>query len=255
MKTHYRVGKYDPLNANVLQVANGAILFDGDVFAHISDSEFTAAGWQEASPVKGGLRSTGRGNTLIVGDSRGEFVLRHFVRGGLIGRLISDTYFWLGEEATRAFGEWRLLAKLVALDLPVPRPAAARYVRKGLTYRADLLTVRIPDVVPLSDRLASKSCPAEFWQSLGSQIAAFHDAGVCHADLNAYNIQIDKEDGLWMVDFDRGRLRQPGNWQQKNLARLQRSLQKTRRLDPESHYRDSDWQQLLDGYFSASRFA
>ena len=112
------------------------------------------------------------------------------------------------------------------MELPVPRPAAARYLRRGLTYSADLLTVLIPDVISLADRIAILPCDATFWQKLGSGIAPFHKAGVFHADLNAYNVQIDKDDDVWLVDFDRGRLRQPGRWQQENLARLHESLQK-----------------------------
>ncbi|MFQ5983007.1 MAG: lipopolysaccharide kinase InaA family protein, partial [Woeseiaceae bacterium] len=66
---------------------------------------------------------------------------------------------------------------------------------------------------------------------------------------------LEQAPGLWLVDFDRGRLREPGPWQQKNLARLKRSLQKITRLDPKLHYSESNWAQFLDGYFSASRFA
>ena len=243
------------MNESVLQITNGAILFDRDIFGQISDAEFNAVGWPACSPVTGRLRSSGRGNTMIVKGDQGEFVLRHFIRGGLIGRLIADSYFWLGEDATRGFGEWHLLSKLSAMGLAVPRPAAARYVRSGLTYQADLLTVLIPEVLPLSDRIATRPCREEFWRKLGRDIAPFHKAGVFHADLNVYNIQIDKNDKLWLLDFDRGSLRQPGPWQQKNLARLHRSLQKIKRLDPELHYSETNWEQILDGYFSSSRFA
>ena len=141
------------------------------------------------------------------------------------------------------------------MELPAPRPAAARYIRSGLTYKADLLTVLIPDVIPLSDRIATLPCTEEFWRKLGSEIAPFHKAGVFHADLNAYNIQIDKDDKVWLVDFDRGSLRQPGTWQQENLGRLHRSLQKIKGLDPRLYYSESSWEQFLEGYFSSSRFA
>ncbi len=244
-----------PKPSIMVRTAHGAILYDPDIFAEISDEDFTLDHWLESTPVSGGLRSSGRGNTCIVSGDEGEFVLRHFRRGGLIGRLVTDSYFWLGAEATRAFSEWRLLSELVAMELPVPRPAAARYCRSGLNYKADLLTVLIPGVISLADRIASLPCAEEFWHKLGSQIAPFHKAGVFHADLNAYNVQIDKDDEVWLVDFDRGRLRQPGRWQQQNLARLHRSLQKIKGLDPRLYYSEANWEQLLEGYFSASRFA
>jgi 3-deoxy-D-manno-octulosonic acid kinase len=242
------------ISPKIKKTATGAILFDGNLFDDISDEVFDAGHWQASSPVAGGPGSSGRGNTMIVRNAQGEFVLRHFMRGGLVGRFVSESYIWLGEEATRAFGEWRLLAKLVAMDLPVPKPAAARYTRKCLRYQADMLTVLIPDVMPLSDRIAERPGEGDFWERLGSSIAAFHEAGVYHADLNAYNIQIDKDDKPWLIDFDRGRLRQPGSWQRKNLSRLHRSLQKIKRLHPDSRFSEDSWIDLLEGYFNASRF-
>ena len=74
-----------------------------------------------------------------------------------------------------------------------------------------------------------------------------------HADLNAYNIQVDANDEITLLDFDRGSLLPPGAWQQKNLARLHRSLQKISRLDPRINYTQANWQQFLEGYFQASR--
>ncbi len=244
-----------PKSSITVRTAGGAIIYDGDIFGEISDDNFKPDNWPDSSAVTGGLRSSGRGNTTVVRGDEGEFVLRHFMRGGLAGRFVTDRYFWLGEGATRAFSEWRLLSELMAMELPAPRPAAARYIRSGLTYKADLLTVLIPDVIPLSDRIATLPCTEEFWQKLGSEIAPFHKAGVFHADLNAYNIQIDKDDKVWLVDFDRGRLRQPGTWQQENLGRLHRSLQKIKGLDPRLYYSESSWEQFLEGYFSSSRFA
>jgi 3-deoxy-D-manno-octulosonic acid kinase len=49
---------------------------------------------------------------------------------------------------------------------------------------------------------------------------------VQHADLNANNIMLDGRGGAWLLDFDRGRLRKPGPWREKTLARLGRSLAK-----------------------------
>ena len=162
------------------------------------------ASWPQAAPVTGALRSAGRGNTMIVSHGDQEFVLRHYVRGGLPGRIVRDSYIWRGERQTRPFSEWYLLAKLVRMGLPVPHPAAARYVRSGLIYRADLLTVRIPGIRSLADRISEAPGSPVFWTGLGRGIRKFHDAGVFHADLNAYNVQVDRLDRLFLLDFDRG---------------------------------------------------
>jgi 3-deoxy-D-manno-octulosonic acid kinase len=238
----------------VENTGTGAILYDRTAINHISDASFRPDSWDSAEPVTGTLRSGGRGNTMIVSDGRTEFVLRHYRRGGLPGRVNPDLYLWLGEERTRAFAEWRLLARLLEMGLPVPRPAAARYCRiAALLYTGDLWTVREPGIRALCDRLIAGTAHEEFWRRAGETIYRFHEAGVCHADLNAYNVQVDAADRLFLLDFDRGRLRPPGVWQQQNLARLHRSLAKIRRLEPRVAFSETNWQQLMQGYSSAAR--
>jgi len=179
-------------------------------------------------------------------------VLRHYMRGGLVGKIVRDSYLWTGENSTRPFSEWRMLAKMADSGLRVPRPAAARYTRHGPFYSADIITVRIPNVVALSDFIAAEP-PTEFWESLGAAVHGFHATGVYHADMNAYNLQIDNDCDLWMLDFDRGKLLPPGPWQQQTLSRLHRSLKKIVALDPRLHFRSRNWEQFLEGYFNASR--
>lgn len=241
------------MSDTVEKTKNGAIVYDTAIVSQISEAAFRASGWKHAHPVEGTPASAGRGETMIVGDGENELVLRHYHRGGLIGRVISDVYVWGGEEQTRSFAEWRLLYKLNAMGLPVPRPVAARYRRAGTFYSADLLTVRIPGIEPLSQRIAASTCTELFWFELGQGIHRFHKAGVFHADLNAYNVQLGPRDELWLLDFDRGRLRPPGTWRQQNLARLHRSLRKVRRLNPHVSWNERHWQRFLDGYFQASR--
>ncbi len=239
------------LEATVQKTETGAILYDRSILNHISDASFTPAAWQRVAPVRGALRSAGRGNTLLVSDGVREFVLRHYLRGGLAARVNRDLYLWQGEGRSRAFAEWRLLARLTGMGLPVPRPAAARYRRRGIFYTADLLTVKAPGITPLSMRIAREPADDAFWRGIGSGLRRFHDAGVYHADLNAYNVQVDVNDALFLLDFDRGAIRPRGRWQQENLARLHRSLRKLKRLDPALHYEEARWEALVDAYKSA----
>ena len=243
------------MTETVETTATGAILYDKAIINQISDERFTPRGWLHAEVLKGELRSGGRGNTLFVGNVPRQFVLRHYMRGGLVGRFIRDTYVFSGADKTRSFREWRLLDKLASNNLRVPRPAAARYSRKGTFYTADIITVRIPDVMSLSQYILRNEPDELFWQSVGAAIYSFHAAGVYHADMNAYNLQIDKDAALWMLDFDKGALRPPGPWQQQTLSRLHRSLQKITGLDPRLNFRAVNWEQLLEGYFNASRSA
>ncbi len=241
------------MTETVERTATGAILYDQSIINQISERQFTSDGWPHAASVGGKLGSGGRGNTMYVGNVPKQFVLRHYVRGGLVGKLVRDRYMFNGEDNTRSFAEWRMLKKMVENNLRVPRPAAARYRRRGTLYTADLITVRLPGVRPLSSVIAVAAKGPAFWAGIGAAINEFHAAGVYHADMNAYNLQIDEQDRLWMLDFDKGRLRTPGPWQQKTLGRLHRSLSKIQSLDPRLNFTPADWEALLDGYFSASR--
>ena len=113
------------MTETVEKTRTGAILYDSSIISTISEERFQAAGWLHAEPLSGVLGSGGRGNTMYVGNVPRQFVLRHFVRGGLIGKFVHDRYLWRGEDRTRPFVEWRLLAKMAESGLRVPRPAAA----------------------------------------------------------------------------------------------------------------------------------
>lgn len=243
------------MTETVEKTPSGAILYDRLVISEISEDRFHPQGWLHSEPVGGRHGSSGRGNTQFVGNIPRQFVLRHFERGGLVGKLVRDLYIWTGEDATRSFAEWRMLAKMADSGLRVPRPAAARYCRRGPFYTADIITVRIPAVKSLSVLLAEQRFGENFWSKMGADIQAFHAAGVYHADMNAHNLQVDSKGELWMLDFDRGRLMTPGPWQQRTLSRLHRSLEKVRALDPALNFNNDNWEALLAGYFDASRSA
>lgn len=228
---------------------DSVILYDASLANTMRAAWFEPASWPGA-PVAPGY-SGGRGATLFIRCEGQDWVLRHYHRGGTVARLAGDAFLWLGAERTRSFLEWRLLAQMQAEGLPAPRPVAARYVRSGLAYRADLITVRIPDVVPFSTRLAAGSVSDDIWRRVGACIGRFHLARFSHADLTAHNLQIDDRDTIFLLDFDRGRrMSGEGGWRKRNLQRLHRSLTK---ISAEAAFRflPAQWQLLLEGYRSA----
>lgn len=242
------------MDNTVDKTETGAILYDRAELNQISDATFAPATWKSATPVSGYLQSAGRGNTVILSDGQRHFVLRHYRRGGMAAHISQDAYLWLGEDRTRSFMEFRLLAGLVRMGLPVPPPIAARYQRHGIFYSADIITALVPHIQPLASRIL-ESVDRCFWERIGAGIARFHRAGVNHADLNAYNVQVDRNDEILMLDFDRGRTMQEGSWQRSNLARLQRSLEKVKRLDPRSNFSADAWEALMSGYSDAAGLA
>ena len=235
-------------NAHIarLAVPHGAILFDRACVPQADARLLDPQAWGDACGALEGRG--GRGAVWHIRAPFGEAVLRHYRRGGLPGRFVQDRYLFTGDEATRGFREFRLLVRLRELGLPVPQPLAAGFVRSGLFYRADLLTARIPEARTLAER-GQESVPEATWRDLGELLARFHCHGVFHADLNAHNVMIGDAGALWLIDFDRGELRQPArNWQQANLDRLHRSLEKLRIAG-----RDSGWPVLCEAYGAAMR--
>ena len=221
------------------------ILYDADALNQISDDYFTLSGWQQRQGVDG--IACGRGATVFVHDDRGEYVLRHYRRGGLVAKLNRDCYLWTGLEKSRPWREWRLLQQMLELGLPVPRPVAIRLIQHGLCYTADILMSRI-HAISMAQRLLESQLDREAWAVIGGSIRRFHDAGVYHSDLNAHNILLTGENGVSLIDFDRGEIREDGNWKQANLDRLQRSLRKLASIHVDFNYHESDWAQLLEGY-------
>jgi 3-deoxy-D-manno-octulosonic acid kinase len=174
-------------------------------------------------------------------------VLRHYRRGGLVAKISRDAYLWRGDSETRSFAEWYLTYHLHRAGLPVPAPIAARFVRRGFTYRADLITQRIEDSQPLAARLLEGPLPFTQWIAVGRTLRRFHDAGVHHPDLNAHNILLTPNQ-VYLIDFDRGELRKRGWWADTNLVRLYRSLEKITLLAAPQSFTDEDWHSLLAGY-------
>jgi 3-deoxy-D-manno-octulosonic acid kinase len=185
----------------------------------------------------------GRGSVSVLHSPEGDWVLRHYRRGGLVARVSADRYLWTGANATRSFREWRLLAELVRRGLPVPSPIAARYERSGATYTADIITARLVGALTLAQAIETQALESAMWAHIGRTIARFHANGVHHADLNANNIMLGGDD-VYLLDFDRGRIRARGGWEAGVIARLRRSLDKLKATQPAVHFAAADWNAL-----------
>ena len=214
------------------------------------DAEWFDRDWWTAQGAR--MHSiTGRAGVLMLERGTETWVYRHYHRGGLVARLCYDEYLWTGAERSRPLREWRVLERLTREGLPAPRPVAARAVRSGLIYRADILTVLLPDTVPLSSRLGELWHDKALWTAIGTMVAGFHHAGCDHPDLTAHNILIDSNRRPFLVDFDNAHMRRPGAWQQAGMDRLQRSLRKVS-LETGTQFEPTAWQSLVDAYRSAS---
>lgn len=224
------------------------VLYDADQLNQVTATIFDPVALQQAGLVRG--NAEGRGTTHFVELEGKACVLRHYRRGGMVAALLGDWYFRGGLLRSRAWREWHLLADMLAQGLPVPQPVAARVITCGMFYRADLITRKLEGARSLSQVLTDGSALSETqWRSIGRCIRRFHEAGVYHADLNAHNIMLNADDVVWLIDFDKGEIRPPASeWQQENLARLRRSLEKLSGLHAPFYFQELDWEQLKVGW-------
>lgn len=228
-------------------IPDGRIWYEPERVDTPDDSLFDPHSWERKARVQAAGRGRGSAWFIDVSPER-RYVLRAYRRGGMVGRLVSENYLFTGARRTRPCREIHLLEHLERQGLPAPRPVAARFRRRGLIYRADMLTERLPDTRTLSQCLEEAALPGEAWRAIGDCIRRFHEAGVCHADLNAHNILLDSAGRVFLIDFDRGRLRPPGPWRDSNLRRLARSLDKLAADGRPFHYGGDDWRALMAGY-------
>ena len=213
---------------------------------------FDASFWQQQNAITG--QSCGRSTTYFIAHNSYHFVLRHYYRGGMVRHFLRDAYFYNGIMQTRIYNELALLEQLNAWALPAPKPIAGRVMRSGLYYRADMLMEKIANAHDLYQILKERALTTAEWKITGATIAAFHQRGVYHADLNCHNIMQDERGKTWLIDFDRATLQSPesgrAGWTAQNLGRLYRSLTKEKQQNARFNFDDSHWEQLLAGYDS-----
>ncbi|KKO44809.1 3-deoxy-D-manno-octulosonic acid transferase [Arsukibacterium ikkense] len=217
-----------------------------DQFSQIAAEQFNPAWWQQRGAVSGS--STGRNTAWFLQHQQQPLVLRHYHRGGLVGKFINDRFFYQAALSSRAMQEFSLLQWMRLRGLAVPTPVAARYQRVGFGYRADLLITRISSSQDLATVLQQRALSEPEWQAVGAEIARMHQLGVDHTDLNCRNILLDHNGKVWLIDFDKCARRSAADWQQHNLARLLRSLQKEQRKLAVFHWQQSAWKNVIKGY-------
>jgi 3-deoxy-D-manno-octulosonic acid kinase len=241
----------------VTLAGRGCILYDASRVRKPIETAFDRGWWAANGTIE--EVTGGRASVFLLHHEEANWVLRHYRRGGFIANISADRYIWTGESRCRSFAEWRLLARLQSLGLPVPAPVAARYVRGAFTYTADLITEFLHDTISLAKAMTSAQVNEPVWHSVGRTIASFHAQGVHHADLNAHNVMLRLpatnsafEPGantadVFLLDFDRGQIREPGEWEAEVLARFRRSLEKVSRLAGQV-FEDRCWLWVMEGY-------
>jgi len=215
------------------------------------ERDFDLAYWHSYGDTE--VLSGGRGASQKIQLLGEQLVLRRYLRGGLIAKVLYDQYLWLGLENSRPYQEQRVSQYALKRNLPVAKVVAFCVKRTGLFYRAVIITLYIPNQGTLASFLSDKPLDNNSWSELGRLIRKFHRAGIFHADLNANNILIDLQNSFHVIDFDKAKIKTaPGRWQKANLERLLRSLRKIQNkrmhLEQNSYFTMDNWQSFLEGY-------
>ena len=130
----------------------------------------------------------------------GRVVVKRYLRGGLMRRLVARFYFRFGKPRPRR--EFELLEKVRSLGVLAPEPIA--YATRGfLLYEGWLFMREIPEHSRLSDSHILELHGADtLVHEVARQMRVLIENGLLHVDLHPGNILVDAEGAVHVVDFD-----------------------------------------------------
>ena len=184
----------------LIQDNENIIIYADDLIKDINEDFFEANKWLQSK--NSDLTYSGRGETIFFEYQNLKCVLKHYFRGGILGRYIRDQYLWTGIDGSRSIREFRRLKELSIMGLPVPKPIGARVKKSGATYTADLITIEIENSKTLSELIIDDDADNNVWKAIGKCLHLFNNKEIYHPDLNTNNILIDDELNVYLIDFD-----------------------------------------------------
>ena len=207
----------------IIKNKNTYIQYDPNVFNNFSDKLFNI----DYITKKGLIKSTmdGRGKALEIKYKDKVYILKHYIRGGMVAKITYDKYILNSLASTRSLKEYNFLNNMHKKSLPVPKPAAFRVIKNQFTYQADLITCKIDNQGTLHDFIKEKKMNKELWKSLNLTLEKFFEEDVYHSDLNSKNIIINNNN-FYLLDFDNSYFFYDKKIFLKSINRLERSLKK-----------------------------
>jgi hypothetical protein len=217
-------------------VVDGAnVLVARSLTAAVRDILRTQTLYEYASRAPDAIRFEGRAPVyaLQLGLSHEWVVVRHVMRGGLIGRVLKDRFL----PPTRVTQELAAAFRLRLGGVPTPEVlAVATYQAGGFFRRADVVTRYVEGSADLAAVLGDARNDAQrhpILDAVARLLTRLTSAGAQHADLNLKNVLLTTSEQGYVahvLDVDRVHFHVPGDplVARANLDRLIHSIRKWR---------------------------
>ncbi len=197
-------------------------------YNHLSKAQLRAlsAHFDSTCPSDSSVLGGRTAVTRIQLEGVGAVVLKHYRRGGWLGRIVKQHYLGFGQN--RARREFELLHLAAASGVNVPHAVAYAYCGR-LFYRAWLITGEISQPISLIQLSQKDSVTtAEVMKWVGHQISQLIQNRIWHVDLHPGNVIVDQAGKVFLLDFDRGKIYSGYKHKLKKryLARWQRAVAK-----------------------------
>ena len=172
----------------------------------------------------------GRSSVLIDEiNELGPVIVKYYRRGGLVRYIVKQRYLKCGK--TRGQKEYELLQKVRNLGINAPEPIVFAY-RGSLFYQAWLVTREIKQHHTLAQiSLSNENRARILMKEVVKQVSILIKYSILHVDLHPGNIIVDKQDQIYLLDFDKGRIFSGNKNKLKNryISRWNRAISKHKR--------------------------
>lgn len=134
----------------------------------------------------------------------GSVAVKFYHRGGIVRHFIKNRYLKCGK--TRGQREYELLQKVRSFGISAPEPIVFAYHGR-LFYRAWLITRKIRQHQTLAQiSLSNENRASILMKEVVKQVSMLIKNSILHVDLHPGNIIVDKQNQIYLLDFDKGRI-------------------------------------------------
>jgi 3-deoxy-D-manno-octulosonic acid kinase len=135
----------------------------------------------------------------------GRVVIKNYSRGGIIRHFNKRTYLKMGRP--RCESEYNFMHYLKKFNISSPEPVAFAF-EGGFFYHAWLVTKEIQEAQTLAElSLKDLRSTQIALEELERQIGLMINNNILHVDLHPGNVLIDSSGEIYIIDFDKARIK------------------------------------------------